>query len=154
MTAMCFFCLWKNNMKNVVHTGLSLSPTRPRSHHAHHDLELIQIVVRSRYERHDFFRCFHDDTTLLQRPATIIPRSHNAFLRLSWSYYAHHVLPTTIPWVIRLQHDLTTLLLRLKRVLITIILLSYRDLTTFSAITSTSVFHINTGLFLLFLINT
>ena len=104
--------------------------------------------MRSRYERHEYinFRCFHSAITSSLRfyndPSTIIRRSHCAYsatsLRLSISFYAHHVLTTTIPRVSRWQHDLTTLLLRLLHVLTTIILRSYRDLSTFSAITSTS----------------
>ena len=105
--------------------------------------------MSSRYEHHDNvnFRCLYDVTTSSLRffndPTTIISHSRRAYsatlLRLSRSFYVHHILTTIIPRVIRLHHDLTTLLLRLYHVLTTIILRSYRDLTTVSAITSCSI---------------
>ena len=116
--------------------------------------------MRSRYERHENtnFRCFHDATTSSLRfykdPATIIPRSHRAYsatsLRLYRSFYALHVLTTTIPRVIWLQHDLTAIIAR-----------SYHDCTTFIprsyyvlSNTVNIVFPINIVPFLLFLIKT
>ena len=104
--------------------------------------------------------CFHDakyyvlSIRFYKDPATIIPRSHSAYsatsLRLSRSFYALHVLTTTIPRVIRLQHDLTAIIAR-----------SYHDYTTFIprsyyvlSNTVNIVFHINIVPFLLFLIKT
>ena len=134
------------------------NPTRPRSHHAHGDLKLVQIVVRSRYERLENFnfRCFHDDTMSSLRfdydPAAIIPRSHHAcsmiimiLLHSSCSHYDH---TTSYSIATRSYHVSTAIIARS----FTIILHSYRLLRSSNNVNI--VFHINTVSFLLFLINT
>ena len=97
--------------------------------------------------------------TMLLRPhyasTTTLLRLYHVLTALSLRpHYAQHVLTTNIPRVIRLQHDLTPilLLLRLKHVLTTIILRSYWSYYVLSNNVSI-VFHINTVPFLLFLIS-
>ena len=115
-------------------------------------LTVTQIAVwAARKCKFSFQSRFYND------PATIIPRSHRLFcdltkmvtipLRSSRPHYDH---TTIYPIASRSYHASTAIIARSYHDHTTIITRSYRDLTTLPAITS----HINTVLFLLFLIDT